>query len=338
MTAPLGKSDAAAAITVASSGHAFACDPGQTLLMAGLAAGLELPYECASGSCGSCRCKLVEGELLSLWPGAPGLSERDRRRGNIILMCQSVPAGDCVIDVKVRGPRSLPRPLSTVARIAGIRPLTHNMVEMSLQVDTCLAYLPGQFVLVELPGRGRRAYSMANVDDGCGRLDLIIKVKEDGAISPVLCRRLRVGDCVGVEGPYGAAYFRSDGDRPVVGIAGGSGIAPIWAIAQAAAHGGARDVHLYFGVNALEDVCLAEEFTRLARANERVRTHNVVMDPAALPHRTGLVGDAVITDLPDLHHADIYMAGPPAMIDDLARRLVGENRIDCDRLFFDRFA
>ncbi len=336
MTAPIEKSDAAAAITVASSGQAFACDPGRTVLMAGLAAGLGLPYECASGSCGSCRCKLVEGEVLNLWPDAPGLSERDRRRGNIILMCQSVPASDCVIEVRVRGPRNLPRPLSTVARIASIRPLTHNMVQISLQLETRLAYLPGQFVLVELQGRGRRAYSMANIDDGCGRLDLIVKIKEDGAISPALCRRLLVGDRVGIEGPYGVAYFRPDGDRPVVGIAGGSGIAPIWAIAQAAARG-ERDVHLYFGVNAIEDLCFSEEFTRLARSNGRMRTHNVVVDPAALPHRTGMVGDAVIDDLPDLHHADVYMAGPPAMIDSLARRLVSENRIDSDRLFFDRF-
>ena len=336
MTAPLEKSDTAAAITVASSGQVFACDPGRTLLMAGLAAGLDLPYECASGSCGSCRCKLVKGEVLNLWPRAPGLSERDRRRGNTILMCQSVPASDCVIDARVRGPRSLPRPLSTVAWIVRIRSLTHNMVRIMLQLDTRLAYLPGQFVLVELQGRGRRAYSMSNIDDGCGRLDLIVKIKEDGAISPVLCRRLVVGDRVGVEGPYGIAYFRPDGDRPVVGIAGGSGIAPIWAIAQAAA-GGERDVHLYFGVNAIEDLCFTEEFTRFARANGRVRTHDVVMDPAALPHRTGLVGDAVIEDLPDLRHADVYMAGPPAMIDSLASRLVSENRIDSDRLFFDRF-
>ena len=78
-------------VCLESGGRGFNCAPGQTVLAAALAAGVDLPYECASGSCGSCRARLVEGTVASRWVDAPGLSERDRRKGDRILCCQSVP-------------------------------------------------------------------------------------------------------------------------------------------------------------------------------------------------------------------------------------------------------
>ena len=83
------------------------------MLAAALAAGIDLPYECASGSCGTCRARLVDGTVVPLWAGAPGLSERDRRKGDRILCCQSIAQADCVIQVTPRGcmpPRRPPVP------------------------------------------------------------------------------------------------------------------------------------------------------------------------------------------------------------------------------------
>ena len=323
--------------TVALSGEAFACHPGQTLLIAGLRAGLNLPYECASGACGACRCKLVAGEIATLWPEAPGISERDRRKGNIILMCQSRPLTDVTIDARVREPVAVPRPLATRAQIAAMNALTHDMIHMTLVPEKRMPFLPGQFVLVELAGIGRRAYSLANVDKDGKRLELIVKVKPGGAVSGRLAHCHLAGDTVLVEGPFGGAYYRRDGERPVVGIAGGSGLAPIWSIAQAAAAGCRRDVHIYFGVNTPRDICFARELGGLSSLSGRIKTHVVVREDAPATARAGLVGDAVLEDLPDLTGADVYMAGPPAMIDAILSRFVAEARIASDRVFFDRF-
>ena len=340
MTALLAQSDATASITVASNGEAFACEPGQTLLLAGLAAGLDLPYECASGVCGACRCKLISGDVESLWPDAPGLSERDHRRGNVVLMCQSVPRGGCTIDVRVRGELNVPRPARLSGRIQRSHSLTHNMMQFDLALDRPMAFLPGQFVHLEIAGiGGRRAYSMANTDGDNARLRFIIKTKDGGLLSSRLCRTAIAGDPVTIEGPYGQGYFRASGDRPVVCIAGGSGLAPMWSIAQAAARQNGRQVHLYFGVNGTADVCFGEEFAGLRASGSRVRVETVIatLDHTGTKYRSGLVGDAVLTDLPDLTGCDVYMAGPPGMIDALLRRFVSESRIDSDRLFFDRF-
>ena len=337
MATRLVHSGATVSATVSPTGEAFACAPGETLLMAGLKAGLDLSYECASGACGSCRCKLLSGTVETMWADAPGLSDRDRRRGNVVLMCQSRPTSDVAIDVRVRGNLAIPRPIATPAQIVGVRSLTADMMLLTLEPAVRMRFLAGQFVMVDLPEIGRRAYSMANVDGGRNCLDLIVKAKPGGAVSRDLCHRKRVGDRVDVEGPYGGAYYRPECTRPVVGIAGGSGLAPIWSIAQAAASGCARDVHLYFGINTMRDACFVEEFTGLSAANPRVKTHLIVRDAGEAPVRAGLVGDAVVADLPDLTGADVYMAGPPAMIDALMQRFVNEGRVDCDRVFFDRF-
>ena len=327
--------DAAALVSVASSGTSFACNPGQTILAAGLAAGLDLPYECASGSCGSCRCKLVDGEVESLWPDAPGLSERDRRRGNVILMCQSRASGPVTVDVRVRGSLVAPRPKRVSARVVGVRPLTQDMTELALQIDGSFPFLPGQFVIVEDQAGNRRAYSMSNQSDGSGRLELIVKRKPGGTLSPRLAS-MAVLEHLIVEGPYGGAYYRQ-GDRPIVCIAGGSGLAPMWSIAVSAARD-ERAVSLYFGVNKPSDVCFEGEFRNLVKSRSDLNAQVIAVDSGSTGLRQGLVGDCVLEDFPDLTGSDVYMAGPPGMIDSLMQRFVGEGRVDCDHVHYDRFA
>jgi toluene monooxygenase electron transfer component len=211
------------------------------------------------------------------------------------------------------------------------------MMHVTVLIEHPMIYLPGQFAILELPGLGRRAYSMANRVDGGKCLAFIVKVKPNGSVSRDLAARRSPGDRLSIEGPYGRAYFRADGERPIIAIAGGSGLAPMWSIAQAASTQGKRDIHLYFGVNSARDICFTEEFANLSSICGRVRTHFVVRDGERAPFRAGLVGDAVVDDFPDLRQFDVYMAGPPAMIDAVLKRFVGESRVDTERVFFDRF-
>ncbi|HSW19281.1 MAG TPA: 2Fe-2S iron-sulfur cluster-binding protein [Ramlibacter sp.] len=331
-----------ARVRLEPDGRSFACAPGQTLLAAALTAGIDLPYECASGSCGTCRGQLAAGEVSSLWPDAPGLSERDRRKGDRILCCQSVPLGDCVIKLRTGDERVHSPPALLGVTVQGIRTLNADVIHLVLEAEQPVDFLPGQFMLFALEtGIGRRAYSMANVAQGTGRLEFLVKRKPGGAASRYLFEQLKPGDRLDLEGPYGGAWLRHDSPRELVLLAGGSGLAPIWSIAQGAlARSPQRALRLYFGVSRAQDLFWLAEMEQAQQRHPGLQIHLVLMNPAPgdpTMCRSGTAGAALAADIDNLQSCDLYMAGPSGLIDNVMRDLVATGRAAADRVFYDRF-
>lgn len=342
-------SDATAAggggeVCLHGSPHRLQCAPGQTLLAAALAAGLDYPYECASGSCGSCRTRLLEGRVALCWPEAPGLGERDRARGDRILACQSVPQGNCRIQVRLGTGDACPPPRRLQARVRSLQPLNEDVLHVVLAPEDGAAtdFRPGQFMRVDWGAdTGWRAYSMCNLPR-TGTLEFMVKRKPGGAGSARLFGGLRAGDRLALEGPYGRAWLREPlrADEPLVLLAGGSGLAPMWAIAQAAlATQPARAVRLYFGVQRPRDLFWAAEMQALAATEPRFVPVIAVAEGDPPPgSRRGAVGEVLAADLPPVVDHGLYMAGPPGLVDHVNAQLVASGRLRADRVFYDRFA
>lgn len=325
-------------IRIEPSGESFACDPGETILRAGLAAGLAMPYECASGSCSSCKGTLLEGRTESRWPEAAGLNERDRRKGDRILCCQSLPQGECVVKVRlaqVEGAREEPRPAAIAATVEVLERLVPGVIFFRCRPERPVPFLPGQFVLLEVPGGQRRAYSMANTRPET--LDFIVKEKPGGLGSRYLFGDLAAGDALSLEGPYGRAYLRVPAERPMVCIAGGSGLAPMLSVVEGAmALPAPPPVMLFFGANTAGELFMVDEMRALAAAQEQFSLTLAVRDgaPGAV---TGLVGDVALAAMEELGECDLYMAGPPGLIDATLRPAMRSGRVAPGRIFFDRF-
>lgn len=336
-----------------------ACGRGETVLLAALRAGWDVPYECASGGCGSCKVVLLDGRVGSLWPQAPGLTERDRRKGDRVLACQSVPGGACAVRLPgaagpqraQAGPGDRPLPDRVPARIGAVEQLSADTVLVTVVPDRPVRYLAGQFVLLELPDGTRRAYSMSRepTDDAAGdtSLELVVRRTPGGVASSRLAAA-SAGDLLVVEGPYGRAHVQSPVDRPVVCVGGGSGLGPVLAVAERClTEAPGRPVRLYYGARTDADVVLADRLHRLRSRGAQV---DVVTDRPASPEaagrlaplavRDGRVVDAVDADHPgpaDLAGHDVYLAGPTPMVDALLAGLVRTGRVGADRTFFDRF-
>lgn len=354
MTRPsTGGSSVPAHVVSFNGGEAtVACGPDETVLLAGLRGGLSLPYECASGGCGACKVRLVEGRIQSRWPDATGITERDRRRGDRILMCQSTP--QAAVDVRVHWLREAgddtqePTPARHSGVLAHREMLTHDTALFEIHTAEPLRYLPGQFVQLEFPDDSRRAYSMTRPHrDGDGHIvELLIRAKPDGVGSTWLFDKLSIGDEITVEGPYGRAYARHRSGRKAVCLAGGTGTAPVLAIATALVEErGGEHVTVYVGARTVDDLVLADRFARLKEAGARVvatvdsggagdDSHDLSWGPV----RTGFALDALAADVPDLSDADLYLGGPTPMIDAALRRLVREGTASADRVFLDRFS
>jgi NAD(P)H-flavin reductase/ferredoxin len=336
-------------VTVTFDGDdtAVLCAPGETILLAGLRSGVAVPYECASGGCGSCRARLMTGSVNSRWADATGLTERDRRRGDRILMCQSVPDGPCVVSVPpvtVVAAEPEPHPRRLPGRVAQRELLNADTVRMVVEASEGVPYLSGQFVIIEFSDGVRRAYSMSR-PARCAdprQLELLVRAKPGGAATSWLFGPQADGLPVIVEGPYGRAYARRSCTRPVLCLAGGTGLAPMLAIAgELTGDGGGPVVGVYVGARHPGDLVMPG---RIAALRDRgvqvipvVEQHTGRGDPELGELRSGLALDHLATDQPDLSQYDIYVAGPPAMIDAALRRLVRKGTASADRIFFDRF-
>ncbi len=325
-------------IRLEPSGDSFTCGPGETILRAGLAAGFAMPYECASGSCSSCKGRLIEGKVDHLWPEATGLSERDRRKGDRILCCQALPQGDCRVQVRlgpVEGAREEPRPAPFSATVETLERLVPGVIAFSCRPAQPVPFLPGQYVLLQVPGGERRAYSMANTE--AETLDFIAKEKPGGHASRYLFDELATGGTVNLEGPYGRAYLRTPPEREIVCVAGGSGLAPILSVVEGAlARPDTPGVRLFFGANTAEELFMVDEMEALAAAHDRLSLTLAVRDGAP-GAATGLVGDVALAAMEDLDDCDFYMAGPPGLIDALLRPVMRSRKARPERIFFDRF-
>src|SRR5690606_40580558 len=86
----------AAKVRLQPAGREFAVEPDETIIDAAIRQGVALPYGCRSGSCGSCACRLISGEID--YPEGPPLGLMDDEIANgHILPCRAHPRSDLVI-------------------------------------------------------------------------------------------------------------------------------------------------------------------------------------------------------------------------------------------------
>lgn len=334
-----------ARIRIEGSALSFDQAPGDTVLRAALRAGVGFPYECSSGGCGSCRFELVRGDVRTVWVDAPGLSERDRRARRH-LACQSVACGE--VSIKVRtAPEYVPQiaPIRRRAVLRATADLTHDLREFAFESDGPAHFLPGQYALVEVPMAGAtRAYSMSNLPNDAGRWEFQIRRVPSGRATSALFDAMCSGAEVTIDGPYGLAWLRQDSPRDLVCVAGGSGLAPMIAIARGAAHAGMlrrRRLHFFYGARTPADVCGQSMLQSLPDAGA-IEYCAAVSIPdagaAAWAGETGFVHEVVERRLTaPLDCYEFYFAGPPAMTQALQEMLMVRHRVPFAQIHFDRF-
>ncbi len=331
----------------------FTCEPGEKILFAGLRAGLTLPYDCATGTCGMCKARVRSGTVDVIWPEAPALAKLQRDKGDI-LMCQSRATSNCVVRVPANVALSEAGPLPRYGSgcVQNVERLTEDVMHFELALAAPMTFNAGQFVVLTAPGiDGARAYSMVNYALNTSTLELVIKKKAGGGLSDWLFEVDRTGLELGVFGPLGRATFRPGEDRDLLCIAGGSGIAGILSIlehATSAGHFQENKGRVFFGVRSLRDGFYLDRFSRLVAQSRGalqvflVLSHETV-DVAVHPQfgnikiATGFVHDVADAHLEvDCSHVTSFVAGPPPMVDGAIRVLIGHG-VPSTQIRYDKF-
>jgi CDP-4-dehydro-6-deoxyglucose reductase/ferredoxin-NAD(P)+ reductase (naphthalene dioxygenase ferredoxin-specific) len=310
-------------VRVAQFAEPFDVEMGQTILDAALALGLPYPHGCTAGNCGACKSETMSGEIDLLPHSEYALTPAEAASGKI-LACRAVPWSDCAVALVGDDELVAHAERHITCRIDAIERPAHDVVTLRLTMldDVPMTFSAGQYCALEFDGLPARDFSMANVS-GSGELEFHLRVVPGGRVSGHVAERARAGDTLRVRGPFGAAYVREQHDGPVLLAGGGTGLAPMLAIADAlvAAHS-AREVVLYAAVRDVRDLYADARIDALAAAHPALRVHRVLSD-ATQPHahRRGTAADAVRADARDRTGWKAYVAGPPAMTDTVVAEL-----------------
>jgi toluene monooxygenase electron transfer component len=336
-------------VNARNRGYEFDALPGERVLYAGLRAGIDLPYECATGTCGTCKAKLVSGRVQDRWPDAPGRKFVKPQAGEF-LMCQCAAGDALTLEVSkfvypVEPGACVPQTCSGTVR--NVRRLTHDVFGFALELERPRDFDAGQFVLLAPEGIAYRAYSMCNYERGGRSLDFVVKRKPDGAFSEWLFGANREGARLEAFGPLGKATFEPALGKNLLCIAGGSGIAGILSILARANEARYFERHkawVFFGIRTMRDAFFLQELSSfgaeitVALSEEDVPVAATKEWPS-LRFSRGMVHEVAKREMAGKYqNVRAYVAGPPPAVDAAIRVLLLDAKLTTDNIRYDKFS
>jgi CDP-4-dehydro-6-deoxyglucose reductase len=328
-------------VTIRPSGHRFRVSDDETILTAALREGFNLPYGCRNGACGTCKGRVLGGEIDYGKVQTSTLSDTDRAAG-LALFCCARPLCDVEIECREIGAardiqvRKMPCRVQKMALAAPDVMILH----LRLPQNERLQYLAGQYLEFLLKDGQRRSFSMANPPHADETIELHLR-NYGGEFSRHVFGTMKERDILRMEGPFGSFFLREDSVKPIVLVASGTGFAPIKAIVEHAFHKQTgHPMTLYWGGRTRADLYMHALAEQWAAEHPGFRYVPVLSDtsPAdAWAGRTGLVHRAVMADLPDLSGHQVYACGNPLMVEAAKRDFIASCRLPADEFHADAF-
>ncbi len=213
-------------VTIEPTGELIEVEEGQTILQAALRQGVWLPFACGHGTCATCKCQVLEGEVDLGAASSFALMDMERDEGKVLACC-AIPQSDLVIEADIDvDPDFAGLPVqdyrAVVTRLVELSPTIRGV---HLKLDRPMAFQAGQYVNLQLPGiEGTRAFSLANPPQQADEVELHVRLVEGGVATGHIHRQLKVGDALELSGPYGQFFVRSSQPGDLIFIAGGSGL------------------------------------------------------------------------------------------------------------------
>lgn len=297
------------------------CDDDEKVTEAAFRQKINIPMDCRDGVCGTCKCFSERGEYALEFYLDEAMTEEEAAQG-YVLTCQMMPQSDCVIRIPASSAACKTAPEEVAATVAGVDRLSETSFSLRLTLDRPMQFLPGQYVNVSVPGTGKhRSYSFSSAP-GATAASFLIRNLPGGVMSSYLARAA-AGEQVTLTGPMGAFYLRPI-TRPQLWLAGGTGLAPFLSmLEQVADQGTDQPITLYYAVTRAADLVELERVQALAERIGSARVVTILAAPEEDHPRKGFVTDHLTAeDLCD-GQADVYLCGPPPMVDAVRAHFAG---------------
>ena len=327
-------------VTIKPSGHTYSLAAEDTVLNGAIDAGFNLPYGCRNGACGACKGQVLEGQVRYLDGQASALTAADIASG-MALFCCAMPLTDLVIEAReVAGDAIRPRILPV--RVERMEKRSHDVMALFLKLPSNerLQFMAGQYIEFIMKDGKRRAFSLANAPHDDQFLELHLRLVPGGAFTEYVFNEMQEKAILRIEAPFGSFYLREDSQKPIVMVAGGTGFAPIKGIIEHLIHQNIqREVTLYWGAKALEDLYMADLPKAWASMMPHIKFVPVLSEPLPTDQwqgRVGLVHQAVLEDFADLSAHEVYCCGAPGMIEAALKDFQTQG-LPADAFFSDAF-
>lgn len=316
--------------------------PGPSLLVSLAKEGIYVPSACGgNGRCGYCKVKVTSGntdpypqELLLLRP--------DEVADGWRLSCQFKPQQSLSIEI--------PQKIFSVKRFSGKlekkTQLTPTIMGLRIELTTpkTLEYISGQYIQFKSPEyEGKpavlRCFSIASSPSDSNHIELMVRHVPNGICTSWIFNHLKEGDPVYGFGPQGDFHL-SDTNSPLLFIAGGSGMAPVWSMLQYMRENGLkRKVIFFFGALSQEDLFYQDE---IARMKNDLSDFTFIPALSNEPAQSQWMGERgliteVVKRLVKQHDGfEAYLCGSAGMIDACCK-VLAEIGFDEKKTYYDKF-
>jgi len=317
---------------IEASGH-------ETVADAAYRQGINIPLDCRDGACGTCKCKAESGRYDLGDNFIEDALSIDEIAEGYVLTCQMRAESDCVVRIPASSQLCKTEQASFEAAISDVRQLSASTIALSIKGEALsrLAFLPGQYVNLKVPGSDQsRAYSFSSLQKD-GEVSFLIRNVPGGLMSSFLTSLAKAGDSMSLAGPLGSFYLRPI-QRPLLLLAGGTGLAPFTAMLEKIAEQGSEHpLHLIYGVTNDFDLVELDRLQALAARIPNFTFSACVANPDSQYPQKGYVTQHIAPQHLNDGDVDVYLCGPPPMVEAVSQYL-REQHINPVNFYYEKFA
>jgi benzoate/toluate 1,2-dioxygenase reductase component len=312
------------------------CGPDETIADASYRAAINIPLDCRDGVCGTCKCRVESGEYDRGSYLDDALTEKEAAEG-LALACQTRPKADLVVAIAASSEACKTGGQTYRARLHSVDRLSETTIAFSLDRAGEFTFLPGQYANVSVPGTDqRRSYSFIS-PPGADSLSFLVRNIPPGIMSTYLREKAVPGTPVEFSGPAGSFYLREI-KRPLLLLAGGSGLAPFLSmLGKIAETGSEYPIHLVYGVTNDIDLVGVERLEEFATRIPGFTFFTCVAAGDSAHPRKGYVMAHVEPRHLNGGNVDVYVCGPPPMVD-AVRAWLGEQSVTPAKFYSEKFS
>ncbi|NMO01417.1 2Fe-2S iron-sulfur cluster binding domain-containing protein [Gordonia sp. TBRC 11910] len=320
----------------------------ETILDAAFRQGIHLMHGCREGRCSACKSMVLDGDVQMDDYSTFACNEAETNEG-YVLLCRTYAYDDCEIELLNFDEDELlgGAPIQDVrTTITAIEPMTADIVSVKLDLTepTEFEFKAGQFCDIHIPGHDdtTRSFSLATTPSNPKQLEFLIKKYSGGLFAGMLDSTLQPGQPLSLTGPYGSFTIKDGHVLPIVLIGGGAGMAPVLSLLRHASETGLnRPMRFYYGARTAADLFYLDEIAALGASIAEFSFTACLSEstddlPPGVSVEHGMVTDIVERNEPNLARTEVYLCGPPPMVD-AALALTDAASVPKDQVFYDKF-